>query len=83
MSSDKPAGGRRSFRELMTPTRVTGLVLLVLGLIFIFENTRRVRIRLLIPEVTMHLWAALLIAFVIGALVGIFLRRGGGRRSRR
>jgi uncharacterized integral membrane protein len=82
MSSDKPADGRRSFRELMTPTRVAGLVLVVLGLIFIFENTRRVRIRLLVPEVTMHLWAALLITFVIGGLAGIFLRRGSRRRRR-
>jgi uncharacterized integral membrane protein len=82
MSSDKPAGSR-SFRDVMTPGRIVVLVLTVLALIFIFENTHKVRIRVIVPEVTMRLWAALLITFVIGVLSGVYLRRGGGRRARR
>nr|WP_093736450.1 MULTISPECIES: lipopolysaccharide assembly protein LapA domain-containing protein [unclassified Streptomyces] len=81
MSSDKVGG--RSFRELMTPARIATLVLIALAAIFIFENTRKVRIRLIIPEVTMRLWAALLIAFVVGLLIGLSLRIGGRRRGRR
>lgn len=59
----------------MTPGRITVLVLAVLGLIFIFENTRSTRIRLLIPEVTMPLWAALLATALIGFLCGGYLMR--------
>jgi uncharacterized integral membrane protein len=81
MTTEKAAG--RSFREVMTPRRITGLVLAVLALVFIFENTRRVKIRVLVPQVTMRLWLALLITFVVGLLCGYLLRRGGGRRGGR
>ena len=78
MTSERAAG--RGMREWMTPGRTVVLVLGVLALIFIFENTRDVRIRLLIPEVTMPLWLALLITFVVGWLCGRFLRRSSRRR---
>lgn len=82
MSTDTKAG-RRPLRDRMTGGRITVLVLAVLALVFIFENTRQIKIRLLIPEVTMPLWIALLITFVIGALSGVYLRRGGGRSGGR
>jgi uncharacterized integral membrane protein len=81
MSSDTKARGR-TFRDQMTAGKITVLVLAVLALVFIFENTRQIKIRLLIPEVTMPLWIALLITFVIGALAGVYLRRGGRRGDR-
>jgi uncharacterized integral membrane protein len=56
----------------MTPGRIAVLVLAALALIFIFENTRDTEIRLLIPEVTMPLWSALLATGVIGALCGVY-----------
>jgi uncharacterized integral membrane protein len=65
---------------MMTPGRVAVLVLTVLVLIFIFENTRKVRIRLLIPEVTMPLWGALLITFVVGMIVGAYTAHAIRRR---
>ncbi|MEV8019925.1 DUF1049 domain-containing protein [Streptomyces sp. NPDC086554] len=69
-------GGARGVRGVMTPARVAVLALAVLGLIFIFENTRHTKIRLLIPEVTMPLWVALLGTGLIGALCGAyFIRR--------
>jgi uncharacterized integral membrane protein len=77
MTSEKAAG--RGMRERLTPGRIVVLVLGVLALIFIFENTRDVRIRLLIPEVTMPLWLALLMTFVVGWLCGRFLRRSRRR----
>jgi len=65
-------------RQVFTPGRVSVLLLAVLALIFIFENTRATRIRLLIPEVTMPLWMELLATGVIGALCGAyFMRRRG------
>jgi uncharacterized integral membrane protein len=67
-------------RDRLTPGRIVVLVLGVLGLVFIFENTRDVRIRLLVPEVTMPLWLALLITYVIGWLCGRFLTTSRRRR---
>lgn len=51
------------------------LVVAALSLVFIFENTRETKIRLLIPEVTMPLWLALLAMAVVGALCGYFFGR--------
>ncbi|WP_238432037.1 DUF1049 domain-containing protein [Streptomyces cavernae] len=66
-------GGQSSARASMwTPARIGMAVLTVLLLIFIFENTRNTKIRLIIPEVTMPLWLALLITGVIGAVLGAY-----------
>ncbi|MGC9539379.1 DUF1049 domain-containing protein [Streptomyces sp. UG1] len=65
-------GRRGGLAEAMTPARVTVLVLAVLALIFIFENTRETEIRLLVPLVTMPLWLALLAMGLIGALFGAY-----------
>jgi uncharacterized integral membrane protein len=75
----RPAGGKRGgLGGMLTPARVTVLLLAILALIFIFENTRTTEIRLLIPEVTMPLWTALLGTGVIGALCGAyFMKRRG------
>jgi uncharacterized integral membrane protein len=59
----------------MTPARVVVVLLAVLALIFIFENTRDTKIRLLIPEVTLPLWMALLATGLIGALCGAYFMR--------
>lgn len=79
MSTDKLPRESR-LRALMTPARITMAVLGILALIFIFENTRDIRIRMLIPEITMPLWLALLVTFVIGGMLGAYL--GSSRRRR-
>ncbi|MET8677419.1 LapA family protein [Streptomyces sp. NPDC004647] len=61
----------------MTPGRTAVAVIAVLCLVFIFENTRLTKIRLLIPEVTMPLWLALLGVALIGVVCGLFFRRRG------
>ncbi len=59
--------------------RIIGFALIAaISLIFIFENTAQTTVRLLIPEVTMPLWAALLIAWLLGLLASLFTIR---RRS--
>lgn len=61
-----------------TPARITVLALAVLTVVFVFENTGATRIRLLVPEVTVPLWTALLATGVIGALCGAyFMKRRG------
>ncbi|GAB2918092.1 hypothetical protein GCM10027075_17630 [Streptomyces heilongjiangensis] len=60
---------------MLTPGRVTVGLLAVLALVFIFENTRTTRIRLLIPEVTMPLWLALLGTALIGAVCGAYFMK--------
>ncbi|MCD2194746.1 LapA family protein [Actinomycetospora endophytica] len=54
---------------------VLGVILAVIAVVFILENRQPVEIRLLIPVVTMPLWAALTAMVVIGLLIGFLLRR--------
>ncbi|MFF3323537.1 lipopolysaccharide assembly protein LapA domain-containing protein [Streptomyces sp. NPDC002889] len=83
MTAKRAAAGsarRSGLREWLTPARIAVIVLAVLAIVFIFENTDQVEIRVLVPLVTMPLYLALLAMFVIGALCGgLFFRR---RRER-
>ncbi|AJF68114.1 hypothetical protein [Streptomyces vietnamensis] len=65
-------GGTSRFAGAFTPGRIAMIVIAVLTLVFIFENTREVKIRLLIPEVTMPLYGALLATAVLGAACGCY-----------
>ncbi|MFG2717661.1 lipopolysaccharide assembly protein LapA domain-containing protein [Streptomyces sp. NPDC048416] len=71
------SGTRRRTGGAVTPGRIAVLVLGILALVFIFENTRHVTIRLLVPEVSMPLYLALLAVFVVGLCCGYFLKRRG------
>ncbi|MEU0127910.1 MULTISPECIES: LapA family protein [unclassified Streptomyces] len=63
-----------------TPARIAVTILAVLALVFICVNTAEVTIRVIIPKVTMPLWAALLGVFVAGLLCGgYFFRRKAPR----
>ncbi|MFF1374964.1 DUF1049 domain-containing protein [Streptomyces sp. NPDC058308] len=78
MSPNTSTGGSQgggSGGGLMTPGRVAVAAVAVLTLVFIFENTRSTKIRLLIPEVTVPLWMALLATGLIGALCGAYFMR--------
>jgi uncharacterized integral membrane protein len=50
-------------------------VLLVLLIVFSAENTRSVKMRLIGPEVHAPLFLALLIAALVGVLIGLVVRR--------
>lgn len=69
-SGGKSGGRGGGGAGALTPGRIVVLALAVLALIFIFENTRPTKIRLLIPEVTVPLWTALLAMGIVGALCG-------------
>jgi uncharacterized integral membrane protein len=56
-------------------------VLLVLVLVFIFENTKKVNVRLIGPEVHAPLFVALLIAALLGALGTLLIQWRRGRRG--
>lgn len=62
--------------SLVTPSRVTMLILAALAIVLIVENNRKIEIRLLVPIVTMPLYLALLIMFVLGGLCGALLLTG-------
>jgi uncharacterized integral membrane protein len=54
--------------------QIAGAVLLVLVLVFIFENTKKVDVRLIIPKVHAPLFVALLIAAVLGGLGALLIQ---------
>jgi uncharacterized integral membrane protein len=76
-----PSGGKRPVR--LTAGQVSGAILLILALIFVFENTKKVDVRLIGPQVHAPLFVALLIAAVLGALGALLIqwRRRGRRRN--
>ncbi|MEU2508631.1 lipopolysaccharide assembly protein LapA domain-containing protein [Streptomyces sp. NPDC007863] len=83
MSPKDTAGTGRGDRfGALTPGRIGMAVVAVLLLVFIFENTGDVKIRLLVPEVTMPLYLALLATALLGAACGWYAARRGPRRSR-
>ncbi|GAB3919057.1 hypothetical protein GCM10011575_29310 [Microlunatus endophyticus] len=68
----------------VTPRQVIAGVLIVLAVIFIIENRERVEIRLIVPLVSMPLWAVMTVLFVMGGVAGWLLaRRSAARRDRR
>jgi uncharacterized integral membrane protein len=70
-------------RSRISPRTIVALVLLALAIAFIAENTRQVKIRVIVPVVSMPLWAALTAMLVIGVVVGAALHSRSVRRSRR
>ncbi len=54
---------------------VVAAIIAALALVFIFENTRHVKIRVIGPVVTAPLWEALLATFLAGALTWFLVQR--------
>ncbi|MFJ5137187.1 DUF1049 domain-containing protein [Streptomyces sp. NPDC088707] len=73
-ASRTSGGGGSRFAEALTPGRIGMAVLAIVTLLVIFQNTRHVKIRLLVPEVSMPLGPALLAtAPLIGAACGSYV----------
>lgn len=70
---------RQSPKQL-SPKLIGAIVIAVLALIFVFQNTARGQVRFLFWTVTAPAWAWLLVIFVAGLIVGSlfpWLRRSG------
>ncbi|MDV5149337.1 LapA family protein [Streptomyces sp. SBC-4] len=78
-SGGSRTGGTSRFSGAFTPSRIAMTVVAVLTLVFIFENTRQVKVRILVPEVSMPLYLALLATAVLGAACGYYV---AGRRQK-
>ncbi|MFI8501402.1 LapA family protein [Streptomyces sp. NPDC085524] len=78
MTPDTSKGGSGHHRGPLSRNRTRIALygaLVVVTLWFVFENTRPTKIRLWIPQVTLPLYVALLIAAVLGFLCGLYLSR--------
>ena len=69
-------------RSGVSPRLLAALVLLALLIVFVVQNTGRTKIRFLIPEVTTRLWIALMVAVVVGIMIGWLLSRARHDRDR-
>lgn len=65
----------------VSPRLVVGAVLVVLLIVFTFENQAQTDVRFIIPVVSAPLWVALLGSAVIGAVAGALLARHKGSRD--
>ena len=77
-SREPTKGGLRS---RIKPRHVITFVVVVLSVIFMVENQRKVRIRFIGPEVRAPLILALLVSAVLGALVVLAIQRVLRRRG--
>lgn len=68
--SDTPA---RSSRRHISPRLVIAAILVVLAVVFIFQNSQSTQLRILIPVVTMPLWTALASMLIVGFAIGYAL----------
>ncbi len=71
----QPGVPARQPKRRINARLIVGLVLLVLLIVFSAENTRSVKMRLIGPEVHAPLFLALLIAALVGVLIGLVVRR--------
>lgn len=69
----RSGGRRRGFT--IGAREVVAAVVLVLAGVFIFQNTRRVRVDFLWADFEARVWVALLAAFALGAVVGALAAR--------
>jgi uncharacterized integral membrane protein len=61
-------------KRAVSAGQILGGLLFVLTIVFIIENSRSVKIRLIFPEIKAPLYVAILIAAVLGALIASLLR---------
>lgn len=67
----------------LSPRLIGAGIAIVLAVIFVFENTKHVRIRFLIPTAKAPLWAALLVSLALGILIGYFGARHSARSRKK
>ena len=73
MTAPEETGSRRL--NVLRGRRLLAAVIAILAVVFIVENTGRVRIRVIGPVVTARLWEALLATFVAGMVTLLLVQR--------
>ncbi|RMI29697.1 lipopolysaccharide assembly protein LapA domain-containing protein [Nocardia stercoris] len=63
-------GGSASFLSRLSPKMVAGLIIAILALIFVFQNTHRGRVNIYFWSVEAPAWLWMLTLFVSGVVVG-------------
>ena len=66
----------------MSPRLIVAAVALVVALIFIFQNSERVETTFLVFNVTTRLWVGLVVAALVGVILGLVLGAAWSRRRR-
>jgi uncharacterized integral membrane protein len=64
----------------ITPKMVTIVVLAILSVVFVFQNTDKAKLKVIFFTVTMPRWIAFVLLLVIGAIIGYV---GRGIRAKR
>ena len=67
----------------ITAKQVVGLVIGILAVVFVFQNTGKGRITFLFWSMTMPAWVWLLVVFVAGVIVGALVPTLRARKKRR
>jgi len=63
-------------RFSLTAKQLAGVVLVAVSVVFAVENTRRTKIRFIVPDLTVPLWLALIVPLVLGFAAGaLFVHR--------
>ncbi|MFF1922107.1 DUF1049 domain-containing protein [Streptomyces sp. NPDC058221] len=75
MSPKDVSSSGRGSSGAFTPARILVLVIAVLSIVFIAENTHEVEARLIIPLVTAPLYVWLIVMFVAGMGCGAYVFR--------
>ncbi len=63
-------GGSANFPSRLSPRMIVGLIIAILALIFVFQNTHRGRVNLFFWSVEAPAWLWMLTLFVAGVIVG-------------
>jgi uncharacterized integral membrane protein len=71
--------GSAARRRGPSPRLLAAGLLLVLAVVFVFENTEQTEIRFVLPKVQTPLWVALAVTMIVGVVVGFLLGRSRDR----
>ncbi|WP_405939710.1 DUF1049 domain-containing protein [Streptomyces sp. NBC_00726] len=75
MSPKDVSSSGKSGSGAFTPGRILVLVIAILSIVFIAENTEDVEVRLIVPLVTAPLYVWLVVMFVAGMACGAYVFR--------
>lgn len=75
MSPKDVSSGSKHSTSAFTPARILVIIIAVLSIVFIVENTEEVEVRLIVPLVTMPLYVWLIVMFLAGMACGAYVFR--------